>query len=86
MSKPFLNLSVCIMHPNNKWEYLFEHIPTWEEADLIAQYAMCMRTSYNDVIFIWPGYNRSIIENHELWVKANKLAQQYAAEKKRSNK
>ena len=83
---PSLNLSVCVMHPNNKWECLFEHIPTWEEADLIAQYAMCMRFSYDDVIFIFPGWNRSIDKNSELWMKANKLAQEYAAEKKRSSK
>ena len=83
---PSFNLSVCVMHPNYEWDYLFEHIPTLKEADLIAQYAMCMRTSYDDVIFIFPGYNRSIDENPKLWIKATKLAQQYAAEKKRSNK
>lgn len=81
-----LDLSVCVMHSNNKWDYLFDHIPTWEEADLIAQYAMCTRSSYDDVIFIWPGWNRDIVKNPELWIKANKLAQEYAAEKKRTIK
>ena len=76
-----LNLTVCLMHRNNTFDTLYEHIPTWEEADLIAQYAMCMRTNYDDVVFVFPGWNRSINEKPELWKKAAGLAQKYIAER-----
>lgn len=76
-----LNLSVCVMHDDKSWELLYEYIPTWEEADLIAQYAMAMRTSERDLIFIFPGNNRGINKDPELWVRAVKLAQKYVREK-----
>ena len=76
-----LNLTVCVMHRDKSWDRLFEYIPTWEEADLIAQYAMNTRLDEYDLIFIFPGWNRGIDKNPELWVKANKLAQQYVSER-----
>lgn len=72
-----LNLSVCIMHEDKTWEYLYDHIPTWEEADLIAQYAMNMRVNEMDLIFVFPGWNRGINNNPELWSEATKLTQEY---------
>jgi hypothetical protein len=68
------------MHEDKTWERLYEHIPTWEEADLIAQYAMQMRTNNMDLIFVFPGWNRGIDKDPELWAKANKLAQEYVKE------
>lgn len=73
------DLSVCVMHDNGTYEVLYDHIPSWEEADLVAQYAMCMRfDKVNDLIFIFPGWNRGIDKKPELWIKANCLAQEYA--------
>lgn len=82
---PALNLSVCIMHEDNTWEHLYEHIPTWEEADLVAQYAMTMRTNVMDLIFVFPGWNRGIDGDPELWIKASKLAQEYVAVRRKEN-
>ena len=76
-----MNLTVCVMHPDFTFERLYEYIPTWEEADLIAQYAMNTRVDMNDLIFIFPGWNRGIDKNPELWAKATGLAQKYVAEK-----
>ena len=76
-----LNLSVCIMHEDGKWEYLFEFVQTWEEADLLAQYAMTMKTNPMDLIFVFPGNNRNIKYGSPLWPKACKLAQEYVSEK-----
>ena len=76
-----LNLSVCVMHEDSQWEYLYEYIPSWEEADLLAQYAMTMRTNVMDIIFVFPGYNRGIKYGTPLWPKASALAQKYAAGK-----
>lgn len=81
-----MNLSVCIMHEDKSWEVLYEHIPSWKEADLIAQYAMNMRTNEMDLIFVFPGWNRGIDRDPELWAKANKLAQKYVAEKRKEKK
>ena len=76
-----MNLTVCVMHPDLTFERLYEYIPTWEEADLIAQYAMNTRVSMNDLIFVFPGWNRGIDKNPVLWTKAAILAQKYAAER-----
>ena len=72
-----LKLMVCIMHRDKSWNVLFEDIPTWEKADLIAQYAMNTRTNEEDVIFIFPGWNRGLYNYPDLWLKANRLAQKY---------
>ena len=75
-----LNLSVCVLHENGDWEYLYEFIPTWEEADLLAQYAMSMKNNDMDLIFVFPGYNRNVKRDLPLWSKACELAQKYVAE------
>jgi hypothetical protein len=40
MSLTDLRLSVIVLEPNGKQRCLFGCIPTYEEADLLAQYAM----------------------------------------------
>lgn len=74
---PGLNISVCILRKDNSWDYLYENISTWEEADLIAQYAMNMRTDVSELIFVFPGWNRGIDNDPELWAKACKLAKDH---------
>ena len=82
---PALNLSVCIMHEDKTWECLYDYIPTWEEADLIAQYAMTMRTNEMDLIFVFPGWNRGINRDDKTWIKACKLAQEYVAVRRKES-
>lgn len=72
-----LDISVCLMHEDQSYDVLYNHISTWEEADLLAQYAMDMRTNYMDLIFVFPGYNRGIKNDPKLWTRASVLAQEY---------
>ncbi len=78
-----LNLTVCVMHnfKPDKFDILYEFIPTWEEADILAQYAMQNRADEMDLIFIFPGWNRGIDKTPELWNKAIELAERYKPEK-----
>lgn len=62
-----------------KRKVLYSCIPTYEEADLLAQYAMS-RKEDNEVIAIFPGWNRGVCRNEELREKAMKLAEQYKHE------
>ena len=75
------SLCVCILFKNGTFKSLYEFIPTWEEAELLAQYAMCFRRSYEDLIFIFPGYNMSIYQDPELWKKAQDLAKKHEVER-----
>ena len=79
--KEFLNLSVCVMHEDHSYDVLYNHIATWDEADLLAQYAMGLRTTYADLIFVFPGWNRGIKDDPNLLSKAEVLAQEYAYRK-----
>lgn len=78
-----LSLSVCVKHDDRTYEVLYDYIPSWEEADLLAQYAMNMKDDENDLIFIFPGWNRGIDKRPDLWEKACALAQEYRTESKR---
>ena len=73
----YKNLSVCVLHEDGSFESLYEFIPTWEEAELLAQYAMCFRRSIADLIFIFPGYNRGIDKQPDVWETAKALAKEY---------
>lgn len=78
----YKNLSVCILFEDGTFKSLYEFIPTWEEAELLAQYAMCLKRSIGDLIFIFPGYNKGIDKNPELWKKAQELAKEYEVERR----
>lgn len=78
----YKHLSVCILFKNGTFKPLYEYIPTWEEAELLAQYAMCFRRSMEDLIFIFPGYNVGIDKKPELWKKAQELAKEYEVERR----
>lgn len=71
------SLCVCVLYKDGTFKSLYEFIPTWEEAELLAQYAMCFRRSIEDLIFIFPGYNIGIDKKPELWKKAQELAKEY---------
>jgi hypothetical protein len=58
---------------------LYEFINTIDEADLLAQLAMCNKRQ-DELIIIMPGWNRGINEKPELYQRALKLAEEYKAE------
>lgn len=62
---------IAVLHPSGKYEIIYENIHHYGEVELLSQLAMSRRTSYNDVICIFPGYNRSIETNDP---KAYKMA------------
>lgn len=68
------NYSVCKMDTenNNKTEILYDCIEKLEEADLLAQYAMKNRKSYNELIVIFPGWNRGVKATPEILELAKK--------------
>ena len=78
----YKHLSVCVLYENGVFKSLYEFIPTWEEAELLAQYAMCFRRSFEDLIFIFPGYNMGIDKDPDLWKKAQELAKEHEVERK----
>jgi hypothetical protein len=50
---------------------------------LLAQLAMCQKSSINDLIYIMPGWNRSIDKNHpDEYEKALELAKEYKYERR----
>lgn len=76
-----MSLTVCKIKPDGTYKNLYEFINTYEEAELLAQLAMSNK-SLNDLIFIFPGYNRGIERNKEEFEKALKLATKYKAEER----
>jgi hypothetical protein len=78
------NLSLSIVKiPNDRdnnpicYEHLFEFVPTYEEANLLAQLAMGEKEDH-ELIAIFPGYNRSIKNHHPKdYADALVLAEKY---------
>jgi hypothetical protein len=61
-----------------KMTCLYRDIESQEDIDLLAQYAMCQKDPWNELIFVTPGFNRSIKENHpEQYKKAQQLAKEH---------
>jgi hypothetical protein len=57
---------------------LYRDIESQEDIGLLAQYAMSQKDPWDELIFITPGHNRSIKENHpEEYKKAQQLAQEH---------
>lgn len=74
--------SVCRLD-TDKMEYvrLYEFVETLEEAYILAQYSMkAHRTSYSQLIFIFPGWNIGIEEKPEMYQKAIELDKKYKEE------
>lgn len=51
---------IAVLHPSGKIEIIYENVQHYGEVELLSQLAMSRRTSYADVICIFPGYNRNI--------------------------
>jgi hypothetical protein len=66
----------------NKETCLYEYIETLEEAGLLAQLAMCNKHPWDELIYITPGWNRSIDKNcPEEYIKALQLAEKYSSDR-----
>jgi hypothetical protein len=59
---------------------LYDFIEDINDADLLAQLAMCNKRT-EELIIIMPGWNRGIKDRPEEYKKALKLAEEYKAEK-----
>jgi hypothetical protein len=84
-----LDLSIIKIDCNGnpiKLEHLFEGIPAYEEANLLAQFAMGEKDD-NEIIAILPGRNRSIKKYYPTdYADALVLAQKYKYVKIGGNK
>lgn len=59
-----------------QYTHLFEFIPTYEEANLLAQLAMSHKEHY-EIIAILPGANIGITEHPKEYKEVLKLAEKY---------
>ena len=75
-----LDLRVNVFHPNAaKLDCLYENIKSYEDAALLAQYAM-QNKNENDLIVIMPGCNQGIKNNQELFRRAKAVGEKYKFE------
>lgn len=78
-----MSMSVCKFDSEMKgYTVLYDCIPTIEDAELLAQLAMIEKRN-DELIFIFPGWNRGINEKTELYNKALVLANEYKFNNKR---
>lgn len=73
LQQKYINSQPCYQYVT-----LYEFIETYEEADLLAQYEM-KRKCGNDLIFIFPGANRTMSDEER--ERAKELAEKYKVEK-----
>lgn len=77
-----MSISVCKFDSEMRgYTVLYDCIPTIEEAELLAQLAMTEKQN-NELIFIFPGWNKGIDKKPELHNKALVLAGEYKHDKK----
>ena len=76
-------MTVCLLYTDIngelKYKPVYEFIETSEEAELLAQYAMTKK-NFQDLVFIFPGDNRSIDKTPEEYARAKELAEKYAVD------
>lgn len=73
-----MSYSVCKLDTNtNTYITLYDCIENISDAELLAQFAMTKRRDFNELIFMFPGWNRSIDKNETEYKKALKLANEY---------
>jgi hypothetical protein len=66
---------------NSEKTILYEFIDKIEDADLLAQFAMCNK-DVNELIFICAGNHRGINRKPDLYEKALQLAEEYKSERR----
>lgn len=71
-------ISVSLIKSNTgEIKRLYEDIPDFEQAELLAQLAINNKKDFNDLIVIFPGFSREIKE--EELETALRLADEYKA-------
>ena len=76
-----MSMSVCKFSSEMKgYTILYDCIPTIEEAELLAQLAMTEKRN-DELIFVFPGWNKGINRKPELYNKALVLANEYKSNK-----
>jgi hypothetical protein len=73
------SLSVAKLYSDGTYKILYDCIETYEQADLLAQLAMCGK-SWDDLIIILPGWNKSIDRKPAEYQMAIRLAEEYKAQ------
>lgn len=65
---------------------LYQGIESKEKMDLLTQYAMSQKDTWDELIFVTPGSNRSIKENYpKKYEKALLLAEEYKCKSRKLN-
>lgn len=73
-----LNLTVAILSDHTKhYRILHAHIDTLEDAYMLAQLEMSRKTNWDELIVIFPGWNKGIKDNPSLYEKALELEAKY---------
>lgn len=70
-------MNVYVMNTNdNSYRTVYEYVETLEEVDLLAQLAMVNKRQ-DELVFVFPGFNRGINKNKAEYEKALELAEKY---------
>lgn len=79
----FLDLTVAILSDHTKhYRRPHTHIDTLEDAYLLAQLEMSRKTNWNDLVVIFPGWNKGIKDKPDLYEKALELEAKYKEDDK----
>ncbi len=80
----YLGSSVAIIKAHNGFEYrkIHDNIDTIEDAYMLAQLEMSRKTNWDELIIIFPGWNKGIKDNPDLYERALELEAKYKEELK----
>ena len=80
----YLGSSVAIIKAHNGFEYrkIHDDIDTIEDAYTLAQLEMSRKTNWDELIVIFPGWNKGIKDNPSLYEKALELEAKYKEDTK----
>ena len=78
----YIGSSVAIIKAHNGFEYrkIHDDIDTIEDAYMLAQLEMSRKTNWDELIVIFPGWNKSIKDKPDLYEKALELETKYKEE------
>lgn len=80
----YIGSSVAVIKAHNGFEYrkIHDNIDTIEDAYTLAQLEMSRKTNWDELIIIFPGWNKGIKDNHDLYEKALELEAKYKEDDK----
>jgi hypothetical protein len=75
----YLGSSVAVIKAHNGFEYrkIHDDIDTIEDAYMLAQLEMSRKTNWDELIVIFPGWNKNIKDRPDLYEKALELEEKY---------